>query len=55
MALRPGDPIGAGEPLATMYAADEGLLDDGEARLLAAVTIAAEAPAPEPLFSEPEA
>ena len=55
MAVRPGDRVALDEPLATLYAADTAKLDEGERRLLDAVTIADSAPHPPPLFSEPDA
>jgi len=55
MALRLGDPVDVGDPLATLFAADSARLDEGERRILDAVTIADSAPAPPPLFTETQA
>lgn len=41
---KPGEPCKSGEPLATLYAADEAKLDAGEARFLAALTFCQDAP-----------
>ena len=53
LARRPGQPVAAGDALATLYAANVALLDEGERRLREAVTIGETAPPPEPLFAEP--
>lgn len=47
---RLGDPVRRGEPLATLYASKEGLLEVGEGRLLASIAFAKNPPAPRPLF-----
>ena len=47
-----GDRVGVGDRLATMYAASEDLLDEGEGRLRLAVHMASERVAPPPLFHE---
>jgi pyrimidine-nucleoside phosphorylase len=50
MVRRVGDSVAAGEPLATLHAASEELLDSGEERLLEAATIGDTAPGPRPLI-----
>ncbi len=45
LARRVGDPVRTGDPLATLYAAGEELLDEGAERFLEAVRIDGEAPA----------
>ena len=48
---RPGDQVVAGQPLATVYAADEAGLEAGAAALDAAIQIGGTAAAPRPLVS----
>lgn len=50
LARRVGEPVGEGELLATLHAADEGRLDAGEERLREAIVIGAEPPEPRPLI-----
>ena len=47
-----GDAVGKGDPLLTMYAEKEAQLDEAEAKLRAAVTVAAEQPAVQPLIHQ---
>ena len=50
LAKKSGDAVAEGDLLATLYAADEALCDEGERILLSALDIRAEEPAAIPLF-----
>lgn len=50
--VRAGDSVSAGDPLATLYAADESLFDEASSRLLASIHIGDTKPEPMPLFHE---
>lgn len=52
LAVKVGDRIEAGDPLATLHAANAALVEEGRTRLLAAVRIAEEPPVASPLFRE---
>ena len=52
MNVRIGDRVAAGEVLATLYASDPALLDEGASRLSDAVRIGDGEPEPPPLFLE---
>ncbi len=52
LSRRVGEPVAAGEPLATLYACDEAHLDAGEERFLEAVTILGEPPEPLSLIAD---
>ncbi len=50
LAAKTGEPIVAGQTLATLYTSEESLLDAAESRLLAATEIGEKQPAPRPLI-----
>ena len=50
LAAKTGDAVRRGQPIATLYASDESLLDAAEAKLLASTEIGAEKPAARPLI-----
>lgn len=52
LAVKDGDHVEAGDPLATLYASDVSLFDEAVGRLSDAIRIGPEPPAPMPLFHE---